>query len=87
MNSLTANLHFMMSAFYCPTPTKFKILTEKKAFPSDTHAAMSQILLHGYDPKSALLEVGPREGETTLRMEDILEVYFLNLSFSIFYLY
>lgn len=74
MNTLTANLHFMMSAFYRPTATKFKILTEKKAFPSDTHAVMSQLQLHGYDPVDALLEVAPREGEDTLRMEDILEV-------------
>ena len=74
MNTLTANLHFMMSAFYRPTSTKFKILTEKKAFPSDTHAVVSQILLHGHDPAIALVEVGPREGEDTLRMEDILKV-------------
>lgn len=74
MNTLTANLHFMMSAFYRPTPTKFKILTEKKAFPSDTHAVMSQLRLHGFDPATALVEVAPREGEDTLRMEDILEV-------------
>ncbi len=74
MNSLTCNLHFMMSAFYKPTPERFKIITEKKAFPSDTHAVVSQILNHGFDPKTALVEVAPREGEETLRLEDILEV-------------
>lgn len=74
MNSLTCNLHFMMSAFYKPTPERFKIITEKKAFPSDTHAVVSQILYHGLDPKTALVEVAPREGEDTLRLEDILEV-------------
>lgn len=73
MNTLTANLHFMMSSFYRPTAAKFKILTEKKAFPSDTHAVYSQIRMHGYDPATALIEVAPREGEDTLRMEDILE--------------
>jgi kynureninase len=74
MNSLTANLHFMMSAFYRPTPDRFKIITEKKAFPSDTHAVMSQILHHGFDPATALIEVGPRDGESTLRSEDIVDV-------------
>ena len=74
MNSLTANLHFMMSAFYTPTKERFKIITEKKAFPSDTHAVYSQILHHGFDPSSSLIEIAPREGEVTLRTEDILEV-------------
>lgn len=74
MNSLTTNLHLMMSAFYEPSAERFKIITEKRAFPSDTHAVASQIKHHGYDPAVALVEVAPREGEATLRMEDILQV-------------
>ena len=73
MNSLTTNLHLMMSAFYKPTAERFKIITEKRAFPSDTHAVTSQIKLHGFDPAVALVEVGPRDGEATLRMEDIID--------------
>ena len=76
MNSLTANLHFMMAAFYCPTKERFKIITEKKAFPSDTHAVYSQIVHHGLDPSVALIEIGPRDGEDTLRIEDIKEVLY-----------
>ncbi|KAJ1422139.1 pyridoxal phosphate-dependent transferase [Ochromonadaceae sp. CCMP2298] len=71
MNSLTCNLHLMMAAFYQPSATRFKIVIERKAFPSDYHAVVSQIQLAGYDPDLALVEIAPREGETSLREEDI----------------
>lgn len=71
MNSLTCNLHLMMISFYRPTETRFKILIEKKAFPSDYHVVISQLQLHGFDPDSSLLEISPREGEICLRQEDI----------------
>ncbi|MFN0200790.1 MAG: kynureninase [Bacteroidia bacterium] len=72
MNSLTANLHFLMVSFYRPTAQKYKILIESDAFPSDYHAVLSQIRFHGYDPEKALIRFAPREGETLLRTEDIL---------------
>jgi kynureninase len=74
MGTLTANLHLMMSTFYKPTAERFKILCEAKAFPSDQYAFASQAAYHGFDPSSAVLEVWPREGEHTLREEDILDV-------------
>jgi kynureninase len=73
MNSLTVNLHLLMVSFYKPTNKRFKILMEGGAFPSDQYAIASQAKFHGYDPKEAIIELFPREGEFTLRTEDILK--------------
>src|SRR5215831_12842602 len=72
MNSLTVNLHLMMATFYRPTRSRFKILMEEPAFPSDTYAVKTQIAHHGLDAKDALVLARPRNGETTIRTEDIL---------------
>lgn len=72
MNNLTSNLHFLMVTFYRPTATRFKIMIEKGAFPSDQYAVESQIKFHGFDYEDALIEVSPRDGEHTLRTEDIV---------------
>lgn len=72
MNTLTANLHFMMVSFYRPEGRRTKIMIESDAFPSDLYAVESQIRFHGLDPETELIKVYPREGEVTLRDEDIL---------------
>ena len=74
MNSLTVNLHLMMVTFYRPTKSRFKILMEEPAFPSDTYAIKTQIVHHGLDPKDALILARPRKGEFTIRTEDILDL-------------
>ncbi|PVG02794.1 kynureninase [Serendipita vermifera] len=74
MGTLTANLHLMMNCFYKPTPDRFKILCEARAFPSDQYAFASQVRSHGLDPKAAIIEVRPRPGEYTLRESDILDI-------------
>jgi kynureninase len=71
MNSLTVNLHLMMATFFRPTKSRFKILMEEPAFPSDTYAIKTQLVHHGLDPKEALILARPREGEFTVRQEDI----------------
>jgi kynureninase len=71
MNSLTVNLHLMMTSFYRPTAQRHKILIERGAFPSDQYAVQSQIRFHGLDPESSLLELTPRPGETCVRDEDV----------------
>src|SRR5213596_861931 len=72
MNSLTVNLHLMMATFYQPTKSRFKVLMEDPAFPSDTYAIKTQIQHHGLDPKTALVLARPSEGEATVRTEDIV---------------
>src|SRR5213593_2152107 len=74
MNSLTVNLHLMMATFYRPTHSRFKVLMEDPAFPSDTYAIKTQIAHHGLDPKDALILARPRNGEFTIRTEDIIDL-------------
>ena len=72
MNTLTVNLHLLMVSFYNPTPKKYKIICEEKAFPSDQYMFQSQVKFHGFDPKDAIVEIKRREGEANIRFEDVL---------------
>ena len=74
MNSLTVNLHLMMATFYQPTKSRFKVLMEEPAFPSDTYAIKTQITHHGLDPKDALVLARPRNGEFTTGTGDVIEL-------------
>ncbi len=71
MNSLTVNLHLMMVSFYQPTKERYKILIDYPTFPSDTYAIKSQLQHHGHDVRDALVILKPRDGEQTIRAEDI----------------
>jgi kynureninase len=72
MNSLTVNLHLLMISFYRPTSERHKIVIEKGAFPSDRYAVDSQLEFHGYSD-GGLIELEPRDDESTLRTEDIVD--------------
>jgi kynureninase len=72
MNQLTVNLHLMMTSFYQPTSTRYKIITEAGAFPSDQYAFESQLKLHNINPEDGLIELKPRPGEYLLRTTDII---------------
>lgn len=71
MGTLTMDLNALLCSFYKPTPSRFKILFEKHAFPSDYYALLNQVKLHGFD-EDALIQLAPRKGEFFLRTEDIL---------------
>ncbi|MBL7999894.1 MAG: aminotransferase class V-fold PLP-dependent enzyme, partial [Candidatus Kapabacteria bacterium] len=71
MNSLTVNVHLMMSSFYQPTKERNIILLLGQEFPSDRYAAQSQVQAHGYSHNDCIVELMPRDGEHTLRTDDI----------------
>lgn len=72
MNALTVNLHLMMLSFYKPTKSRFKIIMEAGAFPSDQYAVETLVKHFGFDPNEAIIEICPKQGEKILQTDDIL---------------
>lgn len=73
MNQLTVNLHLLMVSFYRPTSSRYKIICEAKAFPSDQYALESQVKFHGFNPEEAIIEIAPRAGQHIIDENDILD--------------
>ncbi len=71
MNTLTVNLHLMLVSFYRPTQQRYKILIEEPCFPSDNYAVRTHLKTRGIDPADAIVVARPRDGEHTLRTEDV----------------
>ncbi|TVY48014.1 Kynureninase [Lachnellula occidentalis] len=76
METLTANLHLLMSAFYKPDiKGRHKIILESKAFPSDHFVVATQIQHHNLDPNVSLIEISlPSETSSLLTTDHILSV-------------
>ncbi|GID28634.1 kynureninase [Paractinoplanes brasiliensis] len=72
MNSLTVDLHLLMVSFYRPAGERTRIVIEDAAFPSDSYAVRSQARFHGLDPDTTVVRLRPRDGEDTLRTEDVV---------------
>jgi kynureninase len=72
MNSLTVNMHLLLTSFYQPAAQRTRILTISGDFPSDQYALETHIRARGLDPAQTLIEVQPRPGERTWRMPDLL---------------
>ncbi|KAF1842438.1 kynureninase [Cucurbitaria berberidis CBS 394.84] len=74
METLTANLHLLMSSFYRPTKDRWKIIIEGKAFPSDHYAVLSQIAHHNLDSSALITIEPPSPSSPYLTIEHILSV-------------
>ena len=72
MNTLTVNLHLLLVSFYRPTAARHRILIERAAFPSDRHAVVSQLQLHGRTPGQSLVEVGPEDGSAPITTDELI---------------
>ncbi len=72
-NTLTVNLHLLMLSFYRPSGSRYKIIMEAGAFPSDQYAVETQVRMYGYDPADAIIEITPREGAHIIEEADIIK--------------
>lgn len=73
MNSLTVNLHLMLTAFYRPTGRRTAVLIEHHAFSSDDYALQSHLQSRGIDPGESLVRLRPRDGDVLLADDDIIK--------------
>ena len=72
MNALTVNLHLLMLSFYKPTATRFKIIMEAGAFPSDQYAVETLVKHFNLDPATAIIEITPEAGKKTITQDAIV---------------
>ncbi|MEY3819252.1 MAG: kynureninase [Bacteroidota bacterium] len=72
MNALTVNLHLLMLSFYKPTATRFQIIMEAGAFPSDQYAVETLVKHFNLDPEVAIKEIKPEAGKKTLENSAIV---------------
>ncbi len=73
MNSLTVNLHLLLTSFYKPSNKKTKIMIDTPCFPSDRYAINSHIKLHNLNIKEALIELKPQNSKAELSDDLIIE--------------
>ncbi len=76
MNSLTANVHILLAAFYRPDGKRNKILIEENPFPSDMHAITTHVITKNshLKPDDVVIQIGARQGEDTIRTDDIINL-------------
>lgn len=72
LNTLTIDIHLLLTSFFRPAGRRRRILTDAPLFPSDRHALLSHLASRGLDA-SDLVIVEPRDGEATHRTADLEE--------------
>lgn len=77
MNSLTVNIHILLSGFYKPEGKRCKILLDFPAFPSDIYAIRSHLEVRGFSDEDMLFwEPNPDTGFfENADLEDLLIKY------------
>jgi kynureninase len=76
MNALTVNLHLLMLSFYKPTPTRFKIIMEAGAFPSDQYAVETMVKHFNLNPETSIIEIKPEAGKKTIENSAITKAIY-----------
>lgn len=74
MNSLTVNLHLMLTSFYRPTSRKRKIVIDYSPFPSDIYAVKSHLAYHGFDQDADLIQLKPSKGTDIVELSEFKKV-------------
>jgi kynureninase len=72
MNTLTINLHLILSALFRPKGNRQIIAIEAGAFPSDDYAVASQLHWHGLD-RSTLVRLAPTDESGLFTTESLIE--------------
>ncbi len=71
LNTLTIDLHLLLTSFFRPAGRRRRILADGPLFPSDRYALASHLAGRGLEPVTDLIVVGPRDGESTVRPDDL----------------
>ena len=72
MNSLTVNLHLLLTSFYNPNGSKNKIIIDTPCFPSDRYAINSHIKNNNLDIGKTLVELVPENDKNYHENEYII---------------
>jgi kynureninase len=71
LDTLTVNLHRLLTRFFRPADGRTAILIDAPTFPSDRYAVEGHLRRHGLDPDEHLIVVRPRDGEACVRIGDL----------------
>ena len=73
MNSLTINLHLLLTSFYKPEKNKNKIMIDTPCFPSDRYAINSHIKMNGFEIGETIIELSPPNDSDAIEDDYIIK--------------